>query len=102
MSEQHPHHSESENPVIEAPQPAPHRPQTNQDWWPNQPDLRPLHGHSPSADPLGAEFDYKKQFAQLDVEALKRDITEVLTTSQDWWPADHGHYGGLFVRMTWH
>jgi catalase-peroxidase len=94
--------SESENPVIDSPKADEHRPRTNRDWWPNQPDLRPLHAHSPSADPLGPEFDYKKQFARLDVEALKRDIVEVLTTSQDWWPADHGHYGGLFVRMTWH
>jgi catalase-peroxidase len=94
--------SESENPVIDSPKADEHRPRTNRDWWPNQPDLRPLHGHSPSADPLGPEFDYKKHFAQLDVEALKRDIAAVLTDSQDWWPADHGHYGGLFVRMTWH
>jgi catalase-peroxidase len=94
--------SESENPVIDSPKADEHRPRTNRDWWPNQPDLRPLHAHSPSADPLGPEFDYKKQFSRLDVEALKRDIAAVLTDSQDWWPADHGHYGGLFVRMTWH
>ncbi|HET6817373.1 MAG TPA: catalase/peroxidase HPI [Mycobacteriales bacterium] len=94
--------SESENPVIDSPKADEHRPRSNRDWWPNQPDLRPLHAHSPSADPLGPDFDYKKQFSQLDVEALKRDIAAVLTDSQDWWPADHGHYGGLFVRMTWH
>jgi catalase-peroxidase len=94
--------SESENPLIDSPKADEHRPRTNRDWWPNQPDLRPLHAHSPSADPLGPEFSYKERFAQLDVEALKRDIADVLTTSQDWWPADHGHYGGLFVRMTWH
>ena len=94
--------SESENPVIPSPQPAQHRPRTNQDWWPNQLDLKVLHQHSPKADPMGEDFDYAEEFASLDVEALKRDVFEVMTTSQDWWPADHGHYGGLFVRMSWH
>ncbi len=94
--------SESENPVIPSPEPKEHRPQTNQDWWPNQPDLRVLHAHSPAASPLDPEFDYAAEFKNLDVEALKRDIVEVMTTSQDWWPADYGHYGPLFIRMTWH
>src|SRR3954454_13117604 len=94
--------SESENPAIPAPQPKPHRPRTIQDWWPDQLDLSVLHQHSPKANPLGASFDYKEQFAQLDVEALKRDVTAVMTDSQDWWPADFGHYGGLFIRMSWH
>jgi len=94
--------SESENPAIPAPEPKGHRPRTIQDWWPDQLDLSVLHQHSPKANPLGPSFDYKEQFAQLDVEALKRDVTVVMTASQDWWPADFGHYGGLFIRMSWH
>ncbi len=74
----------------------------NRDWWPNQLDLSVLHAHSSKGNPLGEDFSYAKEFAKLDVEALKRDITEVLTTSQDWWPADFGHYGGLMIRMSWH
>ncbi|WP_234008853.1 MULTISPECIES: catalase/peroxidase HPI [unclassified Streptomyces] len=84
------------------PTPGPARPQTNRDWWPNQLDLQVLHQHSPMADPMGADFDYAQEFAGLDVEALKRDLFEVMTTSQDWWPADYGHYGPLFIRMSWH
>jgi catalase-peroxidase len=94
--------SESENPAIPAPTPAAHRPRTNQDWWPNQPDLSVLHRHSPRSNPMGEDFDYAAEFATLDVEALKRDLFELMTTSQDWWPADFGHYGGLFIRMSWH
>ncbi|MGD9996243.1 MAG: catalase/peroxidase HPI [Ilumatobacteraceae bacterium] len=95
--------SESENPAIPSPQPkTDHRPRSNRDWWPNQLDLSVLHQHSPRGNPLGAGFDYAAEFAQLDVEALKRDLVEVMTTSQDWWPADYGHYGPLFIRMTWH
>jgi catalase-peroxidase len=94
--------SESENPAIPAPTPTPHRPRTNQDWWPNQPDLSVLHRQSPRSNPMGEDFDYAAEFATLDVEALKRDLFELMTTSQDWWPADHGHYGGLFIRMSWH
>ena len=94
--------SESENPAIDAPTPKGHRPRTNQDWWPNQIDLSVLHKHGPSANPLGADFDYAAQIATLDVETLKRDIVEVMTTSQEWWPADFGHYGPLFIRMSWH
>jgi catalase-peroxidase len=94
--------SESENPAIPSPTPKAHRPRTNQDWWPNQLDLQVLHQHSPRANPLGGEFDYAEAFRDLDVEALKRDVVEVMTTSQDWWPADFGHYGGLFIRMSWH
>ena len=96
------HGSESENPVIPSPTPAPHRPQTNQDWWPNQPNLQVLHQHSPQSNPMGPDYDYAEEFKSLDVEALKRDLVELMTTSQDWWPADHGHYGGLFIRMSWH
>ena len=95
--------SESENPAIEAPEPATGgRPHTIQDWWPNQLDLSVLHQHSPLSHPLGPGFDYTEEFKKLDVEALKRDLTELMTTSQPWWPADYGHYGGLFIRMSWH
>ncbi len=95
--------SESENPVIDAPTPKTGgRPHTNQDWWPNQLDLRVLHQHSPKGNPMGETYRYADDFADLDVEALKRDVFEVMTTSQDWWPADFGHYGPLFIRMSWH
>ncbi len=94
--------SESENPAISAPTPSPHRPRTNRDWWPNQPDFSVLHQHSPLSNPMGEDFNYAEEFKTLDVEALKRDIFEVMTTSQDWWPADYGHYGPLFIRMSWH
>ncbi|MDE2886395.1 MAG: catalase-peroxidase, partial [Chloroflexota bacterium] len=75
---------------------------TNQYWWPDQVDLKPLRQHSPQSDPMGGDFDYSEAVKSLDVEALKKDIEEVMTTSQDWWPADYGHYGPLFIRMTWH
>ncbi|MCW2959256.1 MAG: katG, partial [Solirubrobacterales bacterium] len=95
--------SESENPVIAAPTAHPdHRPRSNRDWWPNQVDLGILNRPAASSDPLGEEFDYKTAVQALDVEALKRDLIDVMTTSQDWWPADYGHYGPLFVRMSWH
>ena len=94
--------SESENPAIDSPTPKGHRPRTNQDWWPNQLDLSVLHPHHPAGNPLGDGFSYRDEFAKLDVEALKRDITEVLTTPQEWWPADFGHYGGLMIRLSWH
>jgi catalase-peroxidase len=94
--------SESENPVIPAPSPQPTRPRSNRDWWPNQLDLQVLHQHSPRANPMGDDFDYAAEFETLDLDALKHDIFEVMTTSQDWWPADFGHYGPLLIRMTWH
>ncbi len=94
--------SESENPVIPSPTPKRHRPRTNQDWWPNQLDLSVLHQRSYLSNPMGADFNYAEEFKTVDVEALKRDLIEVMTTSQDWWPADYGHYGPLFIRMTWH
>ena len=97
------HGSESENPAIDSPTPKTGgRPRTNRDWWPNQLDLSVLHSHSSKSNPLGGSFSYAEAFASLDVDALKRDIGEVLTTSQDWWPADFGHYGGLMIRMSWH
>ena len=94
--------SESESPVIPAPLPKATRPRTNRDWWPNQPDLSVLDKHGPQLNPLGNDFNYAESFKTLDVEALKRDLIEVMTTSQDWWPADYGHYGPLFIRMSWH
>ena len=75
---------------------------SNRDWWPNQLDLAKLRQNSPLSDPMGPDFNYPDEFAKLDLEALKQDIVEVMTTSQDWWPADFGHYGGLFIRMAWH
>jgi catalase-peroxidase len=97
----HTHGSESENPAIDSPTPATSgRPRTNKDWWPNQLDLTPLKKHSASSTPL--DSDYKDDFASLDVDALKQDLVELMTSSQDWWPADFGHYGGLFIRMSWH
>jgi catalase-peroxidase len=94
--------SESENPAIPSPTPKSTRPRTSRDWWPNQVDLQVLHQHSPRSNPMGEDFDYAEEFKTLDVEALKRDIVEVMRTSQDWWPADYGHYGPLFIRMSWH
>jgi catalase-peroxidase len=94
--------SESENPVIPSPTPEPHRPMSNRDWWPNQLDLSVLHRQSPRANPMDEDYSYKAAFETLDVDALKRDLVEVMTASQDWWPADYGHYGPLFIRMTWH
>ncbi len=94
--------SESESPAIPSPEPKTAQPRTNRDWWPNQLDLSVLHQHSPSSNPMDEDFDYAAEFKKLDVEALKRDIFEVMTTSQDWWPADYGHYGPLFIRMSWH
>ncbi|MGW0316456.1 catalase/peroxidase HPI [Streptomyces flavidovirens] len=94
--------SESENPAIPSPTPTATRPKTNRDWWPNQLDLQVLHQHSPRANPMGEDFDYAKEFASLDLDALKQDVFEVMTASQDWWPADYGHYGPLFIRMSWH
>jgi catalase-peroxidase len=95
-------HSNSENPVIHAPEPKSGAPLTNRDWWPNQVDVSTLHAQSSKANPLGEDFDYASEFAKLDVEALKADVISMLTTSQDWWPADYGHYGGLFIRLSWH
>jgi catalase-peroxidase len=94
--------SESESPAIPSPTPTVTRPRTNRDWWPNQVDLSVLHQHSPRANPMGEDFNYAEEFQTLDVEALKRDIFELMTTSQDWWPADYGHYGPLLIRMSWH
>jgi catalase-peroxidase len=74
----------------------------NKFWWPDQVDLSPLRDHAPQSSPLGEDFIYAEAFAALDLDAVKKDVTDVMTTSQDWWPADWGHYGGLFIRMAWH
>ena len=81
---------------------ASHSARSNRDWWPNQLNLRILHQHPPAGNPLGAGFNYAKAFAGLDYAALKRDLHALMTDSQDWWPADWGHYGGLMIRMAWH
>jgi catalase-peroxidase len=75
---------------------------SNQDWWPNQLNLQVLHQNSPQSSPMGEEFDYAEEFKKLDLTALKKDMEALMTTSQDWWPADYGHYGPLFIRMAWH
>jgi catalase-peroxidase len=75
---------------------------SNRDWWPNQLNLGILHQHSSKSDPMGRDFDYAKEFKSLDLAAVKKDLTAVMTDSQDWWPADFGHYGPLFIRMAWH
>ena len=78
------------------------RGRSNQDWWPNRLNLSSLHTNHPAGDPMGQEFDYASEFLSLDLAAVKKDIAALMTDSQDWWPADFGHYGGLFIRMAWH
>jgi catalase-peroxidase len=82
------------------PSSAAHR--TNRDWWPNQLNLKMLHSHSALSDPMGADFEYAREFKTLDLAAVKKDLAALMTDSQDWWPADFGHYGGFFIRMAWH
>ena len=79
-----------------------HQGTSNNDWWPNQLNLKVLHQNPPARDPMGPAFDYAKEFSSLDLDAVKKDIEQVMTTSQPWWPADYGHYGPLFIRMAWH
>ena len=75
---------------------------TNRDWWPNQLNLSVLHQHSPLSNPMGETFNYAEEFKKLDLEALRKDLHALMTDSQEWWPADFGHYGPLFIRMAWH
>ena len=86
----------------EAPRPEGRRGTMNRDWWPNQLDLGVLHQHSALSDPMGEAFDYAEEFKTLDLQAVKNDLYALMNESQDWWPADYGHYGGLFIRMAWH
>ena len=75
---------------------------SNRDWWPNQLNLKILHQTSRMSNPMGGEFNYAEEFKKLDMQALKKDLYVLMTDSQDWWPADYGHYGPLFIRMAWH
>jgi len=75
---------------------------SNRDWWPNQLNLNILHQHAPASNPMGADFDYAEEFKKLDLAAVKNDLYDLMTSSQEWWPGDWGHYGGLFIRMAWH
>jgi catalase-peroxidase len=81
---------------------APGRGTTNRDWWPNQLNLQILHQHSSKSNPMGPDFNYREEFKKLDLEAIKKDLIALMTDSQDWWPADWGHYGPFFIRMAWH
>ncbi|MCC7439581.1 MAG: catalase/peroxidase HPI [Armatimonadetes bacterium] len=101
MSDKETTTSESQNPGSSATS-NPNRPRTNQEWWPNQLDLSVLHRHSRLSNPMEEDFSYAEQFKHLDLQALKNDLIEAMTTSQPWWPADYGHYGPLFIRMAWH
>ncbi len=94
--------SDSENPEIPSPSPKQTRPRTIRDWWPNRLDLSVLHQHSPLSNPMDKDYDYAEAFKELDLEALKQDLMDLMTDSQEWWPADYGHYGPLFIRMSWH
>jgi catalase-peroxidase len=96
--------SEAKCPVVHGANGAskPSGPRTNRDWWPNHLQLDLLHAHSELSDPMGEEFDYAKEFKTIDYQGLKKDLAFVMTDSQDWWPADFGHYGPLFIRMAWH
>ncbi|MEO6423001.1 MAG: hypothetical protein ABIR84_10070 [Candidatus Nitrotoga sp.] len=78
------------------------RSMSNQFWWPEKLDLKPLRQHAPESNPMGVKFNYADEFKTLDLKAVKNDIETLMTTSQEWWPADYGHYGPFFIRMAWH
>ena len=82
--------------------PVAHGGTSNRDWWPNQLNLSILHQHSELSDPMGGSFRYADEFGKLDLGAVKKDLAALMTDSQEWWPADYGHYGPLFIRMAWH
>ena len=75
---------------------------SNRDWWPNQLNLNILHQHDKKSSPMNSEFNYREAFKSINYNALKKDLNDLMTQSQDWWPADYGHYGPFFIRMTWH
>ncbi|MFZ4550876.1 MAG: catalase/peroxidase HPI [Aquabacterium sp.] len=94
--------NEAKCPFAGASKPATHTVRGNRDWWPNQLNLAILHQHSPRSNPMGEDFDYSEAFKKLDLDAVVADLKSLMTASQDWWPADYGHYGPLFIRMAWH
>src|SRR3989344_2435352 len=94
--------NENKCPFSGAHKPATQAVRGNRDWWPNQLNLAILHQHSPQSNPMGEDFDYAEAFKKLDLDAVVADLKALMTDSQDWWPADWGHYGGLFIRMAWH
>jgi len=103
MTEKKPTQTEGKCPVLHGVRPnATHAGRSNRDWWPNQLNLGILHQHHPASDPMGAEVDYAEEVKTLDYQARTKDLAALRTDSQDWWPADWGHYGGLFIRMAWH
>ena len=98
-------HTQEQNSSTESKCPVAHgapRLRTNADWWPNQLNVNILHQHSPKSDPMGKEFNYAEEFKSLDLNAVIKDLHALMTDSQEWWPADFGHYGPLFIRMAWH
>ena len=98
-------HTQEQNSSTESKCPVAHgasKFQTNAGWWPNQLNVNILHQHSPKSDPMGKEFNYAEEFQSLDLNAVVKDLRALMTDSQEWWPADFGHYGPLFIRMAWH
>ena len=94
--------TEGKCPFLHGAATTPEKGTSNRNWWPNQLDISILHQHDTKSNPMDSEFDYNKAFNSLDYDALKKDLHALMTDSQDWWPADYGHYGGFFIRMTWH
>ncbi len=96
------HNSETESPMPGAVTHTAERIKTNADWWPHQLNLSILHQNTALSNPMGGDFDYAEEFKSLDLDAVVKDLHALMTTSQDWWPADYGHYGPFFIRMAWH